>query len=247
MQTPLKVIKLSAIDSTNDYLKALCRKVDLDEEVVVVANEQTRGKGQMEAKWYSKGGKSLTFSVFKRLKSLDVNDQFAINCAVSLGLLNSLKKIGISNLTVKWPNDILAGGKKICGILIENQLQGDIIKSTIVGIGINVNNSHFPDLPRATSMALRAGREFDLEQVLQGLLKGVSSELNALQQDNREALQQRYEQNLFRINTISVFETPQGEQWNAIIKGVSKSGALILEREDSSLEEYKLKEIQLRY
>lgn len=247
MKTSLKVIKLSAIDSTNDYLKSLGKKVDLQDGVVVVAREQTRGKGQMAAKWHSEGGKSLSFSLLRRFSNFSIEDQFAINWAISLGILKGLQCLDISELAIKWPNDILAGGKKLCGILIENQLQGSQIICSVIGVGVNVNNDHFPDLPQATSMALHAGMEFDLEQVLQYLLEGISSELDTLKTTNLKALKKRYEHKLFRINTISAFETPNGDQWNAIIKGVSKEGELQLERENAVIQEFKLKEIRLLY
>ncbi len=247
MQTSLKVIKLSAIDSTNDYLKSLSRKVDLREGVVVVANEQTQGKGQMKAKWYSEKNKSLSFSVFRAFSEFNVSDQIAINWAVSLGILKALQGLDISSLTIKWPNDILAGGKKVCGILIENQLQGSEITSSIIGVGVNVNNINFPDLPQASSLLLHTGKAFDLEELLQKLVDGITSELDMLDSSGLVRLKRRYEQFLFRKNNVAVFETPDGNQWNGIVRGVSDTGALQLEREDETIQEFNLKEITMLY
>ena len=243
----MKLIKLNAIDSTNDYLKALSRDVDLEDEVMVVALAQTLGRGQVGAKWHSEAGKSLTFSMFKRFKELAIDHQFAINCAVSLGIKKALSQVGIDHLKIKWPNDILADGKKLCGILIENQLQGNTIVSSIIGVGINVNNRVFPNLPRATSMALTSGKEHDPEAVLGLITSCISSEMQRLGNNDLDALKLDYERDLFRKNIIAVFETKLGNRCNGIIQGISGNGELCLKLEDESLQFFKLKELQLLY
>ncbi|MEM7186111.1 MAG: biotin--[acetyl-CoA-carboxylase] ligase [Bacteroidota bacterium] len=247
MQTSLKVIKLDAIDSTNDYLKALSKKAALNEDIVVVARDQTRGRGQRNAQWYSEVGKSLSFSIFKKLSGVQVANQFAISFAVSVGVLTALKQLDIPQLAIKWPNDILAGSKKIAGILIENQLSGNHLVSAVIGVGLNVNNEDFPELPQASSLRLQLGRTFNLDEVLSSVVTGISSELNALSTLHLDELQERYERDLFRINKISVFETPQQERWNGIIRGVSQQGKLLLEREDGEIHQFQLKEIKLCY
>ena len=245
--TLLKLIKLDAIDSTNDYLKALHRKVVLEDEVIVVAHHQTRGRGQATSKWYAEAGKSLAFSVFKRVLGLEAKWQFAINWAVSLGVKSGLEHCGMKEITIKWPNDILTGGRKLCGILIENQWHGSKMTSSVIGVGINVNNLNFPNLPKATSMAMHANRTFDMSVVLENVAHGISSEFDRLLKGDYIGLKKDYEENLFRINTPSEFENNQGVRWKGTIKGVSDEGQLRVELDDGSLELFEMKELQLIY
>lgn len=243
----MKIIKLNAIESTNDYLKALYRKEDLEDQVLVVTQNQTNGRGQVGAKWHAETGKSLNFSILKRFDRLAITHQFTINCAVSLGIKKGLEQIGISDVKIKWPNDILAGDKKLCGILIENQLKADAIVSSIIGVGINVNNRSFPNLPKASSLFLTKMKEFDLDRVLQVVSRCISSEMKRVENQDFEELMAEYEHHLFRKDTISVFENNHKGRFNAIIKGISKSGELCLELENDSLRHFKLKELQLLY
>jgi len=153
----LNIIKLNATDSTNTYLLALAKNKELPDDTIVVATEQKKGRGQRNATWQSKSGKSLTFSVFKRLNGILPQEQFVISMAVSVAVVNYLIKLTDRGLQIKWPNDIMADVKKCGGILIENQMRGDSIKSTIIGIGINVNNKDFKNLPQATSLLKYTG------------------------------------------------------------------------------------------
>lgn len=243
----MKLIKLNAIDSTNDYLKSLCREVVLDDGVVVVALHQTGGRGQTGTQWYFKPGKSLAFSVFRRFSGLKVTQQFAINCAVSIGLKKGLDFLGIPDVWIKWPNDILAGGKKVCGILIENQVQGSLVASSVIGVGVNVNNESFQGLPRAGSLASVAGKTFDIEQVLQEMVFFISSELNRVNPQEISGLQSDYENDLFRKNKISEFTDARGHHFKATIEGVSSMGQLCLKMENGVHRQFTLKELELLY
>jgi len=243
----VKIIKLDAIGSTNDYLRALYKKIDFEDQLLVVAKDQTKGRGQVGSKWHSERGKSLNFSILRRFNRLTITHQFTINCAVSLGIKKGLEQIGIGTVKIKWPNDILSDDKKLCGILIENQLQAGFIASSIIGVGINVNNRSFPNLPRASSMFLIKKKEFDLDRVLQVVSESISSELKRVENRDFEDLKTEYEQHLFRKDTISVFENGEGERFNGIIKGISKTGELCLEMENESLNYFNLKDLQLLY
>lgn len=243
----MKIIKLDAIDSTNDYLKALYKKVDFDDMILVVAKDQTKGRGQVGSKWHSEIGKSLNFSILKRFSELEIAHQFAINCAVSLGIKKGLEQIGINTIKIKWPNDILADDKKLCGILIENQLQARNIVSSIIGVGINVNNHSFPNLPKASSMLLIKKKEFDLDRVLQVVSDSISSELKRVEDRDFEDLKTEYEQHLFKKDIISVFENSKNERFNGIIRGISGTGELCLEMENESYKYFNLKDLQLLY
>ncbi|MBX2829491.1 MAG: biotin--[acetyl-CoA-carboxylase] ligase [Flavobacteriaceae bacterium] len=240
----MNIIKLNAIGSTNDYLKALSKKTHLADGTVVLTQDQTKGRGQMGSQWVYEVGKSLAFSVFKRfVNGIRIDHQFWITAAVSLQVIKCLEQFGIPQLSVKWPNDIMTGDKKLCGILVENQVQGSLVKGTVVGIGLNVNNDTFENLPKATSMKIASGTHFDIDEVFETLAAQI---LLGLHQFASEANQvnELYEEHLYRKDQISVFSA-QGKLFNGMIIGVSKEGQLLVETEDEKLEKFRLKEIRL--
>jgi len=243
----LNLIKLSAIDSTNSYLKKLAKETHVEDQIVVVAENQISGRGQMGNGWISKEGESLTFSVFKRFEGLLIDQQFMISMAVSLGILEALKRLNVPNISIKWPNDILSAKKKVGGILIENVLEGSSVKYSVIGIGINVNESAFPNLPQASSLKLETGVVFNLEEVLHLILRNVFRKLENLSEKDFFEMKRHYENNLFRKEMVSVFETPEGSRFNGIIKGVSEIGELLVEIENVGLEKFQLKEVKLIY
>lgn len=243
----MKIIKLNAIDSTNNYLKKLAKETVAEDETVVVAKSQISGRGQRGNGWVSKEGESLTFSIFKRFESLSIERQFMISMAVSLGIFEALTSLNIPKNSIKWPNDILSANKKVGGILIENVLEGSNVKYSVIGIGINVNETSFPNLPNASSLKLQTGIKFNLEEVLQLILKSVFKKLQNLSEKDFFEMKQHYESNLFRKDKISVFENPEGSRFNGIIKGVSEIGELVVETETKGIQKFQLKEIRLIY
>src|SRR5690606_4660509 len=241
------LIKLNAIDSTNSFLKKLARKTQLEDQTVVITENQLSGRGQMGNGWVSKEGESLTFSVFKRFEAVLAERQFMISMAVSVGIIETLKNLNVPTISIKWPNDILSAKKKICGILIENILEGSNVKCSVIGIGINVNETEFPNLPQASSLKLVTGTDFNLDEVLQLILKNVFRKLENLSEMDFSEMKRQYENNLFRKEMVSVFETPEGSRFNGIIKGVSEIGELLVETENVGLQKFQLKEIKLIY
>ena len=243
----MKIIKLNAIDSTNSYLKQLAKETCLEDETVVLTNRQISGRGQMGNVWLSREGQSLTFSVFKELRQLPVERQFIISMAVSLGLLKALKSLNVPKISIKWPNDILSANKKIGGILIENVVEGSNVKHAIIGIGLNVNDTDFTKLPQASSLKLQTGENFQLEEVLDTILKNIFKNLKNLSAANFSEMKRNYENNLFRKEKVSVFETPERLRFNGIIKGVSDIGELLVETENDPLQKFQMKEVKLIY
>lgn len=243
----MNLIKLSAIDSTNSYLKQLAKKTLLQDETVVHTNHQLSGRGQMGNGWLSRQGQSLTFSVFKAFEKLQIEQQFMISVTVSLAVIEALKSLGIPKMAIKWPNDILSANKKIGGILIENVLEDSFVKYSIIGIGLNVNETDFPNLPQASSLKLETGKNFQLEEVLDRIVKSVFNNLNNLSTKDFSEMKWLYETNLFRKEMVSVFETPEGLRFNGIIKGVSDIGELLLETEIAPSQKFQMKEIKLIY
>ena len=152
MESKTDIIWLERVDSTND--EARRHISEIDNLSVVSALEQTKGRGQHGNTWLSMPGENLTFSLIVKDFRIKANEQSAISQATALSLTKLLGRYGIE-ARIKWPNDIYAGDNKICGILIENSLKGMEIDWSIIGIGLNVNQTSFPeDLPNPTSMRL---------------------------------------------------------------------------------------------
>ncbi|WP_115170199.1 biotin--[acetyl-CoA-carboxylase] ligase [Sphingobacterium spiritivorum] len=141
----LNLIKLDRVASTNDYLREqLSNFKPLAEGSAIMATEQFQGKGQRGNIWRSEPGKNLTLSILLYPSFLDISKQFFLNVVISLGIAKWLQAQTKAQITVKWPNDIMANQQKICGILIENQIKKDSISSSITGMGININQTDFP-------------------------------------------------------------------------------------------------------
>lgn len=155
MESKTDIIWLERVDSTND--EARRHISEIDNLSVVSALEQTKGRGQRGNRWSSQPGENLTFSLVVKDFRIKANEQSAISQATALSLVDLLSRHEIK-ARIKWPNDIYAGDEKICGILIENSLKGSQIDWSIIGIGLNVNQTAFPeDLPNPTSMKLCTG------------------------------------------------------------------------------------------
>lgn len=241
-----QIIKLDATDSTNLYLKNLLSLTSLKDYTVVVTTNQRKGRGQMGTVWESEAGKNLTFSVLKCFESFEAERQFQINMAVSLGLYTALTELNIPSISVKWPNDIMSGSKKICGILIENILSGSGITKSIIGIGLNVNQNSFGKLSNASSFAMATGRTFDLDFVLQSVLNKLRTFLDPLETSKALSLKNNYESLLFRKDVVSTFKRKDETLFSGIIRGIAPSGQLMLEQEDTTLSFYSLKEVSLQ-
>lgn len=155
MESKTDIIWLERVDSTND--EARRHISEIDNLSVVSALEQTKGRGQRGNRWSSQPGENLTFSLVVKDFRIKANEQSAISQTTALSLVDLLSRHEIK-ARIKWPNDIYADDEKICGILIENSLKGSEIDWSIIGIGLNVNQTTFPeDLPNPTSMKLCTG------------------------------------------------------------------------------------------
>ena len=219
----------------------------LDDCTVVMAHHQLKGKGQMGALWNAEAGKNLTFSVLKKTENLNVQDQFLLNVYVSLAIYDTFQQLNLPNLSIKWPNDILSGHHKICGILIENVLLGNHIQQAIIGIGVNVNQLTFKDLPHASSLKLLLGRTFDLEELLQAILKQLDIYFSCGFEKPTKPITKLYEKVLFRKDKPSTFKNKEGGLFMGIITGISSNGLLCIRLENDVLKEFDLKEVQLLY
>lgn len=160
--------------------------------LVVIANNQTAGRGQHGNRWQSQAGVNLTFSLIKHPSFLEVDKNFYLNVIASLAVVHAASSLGIRGLRVKWPNDVYYLDKKICGILTECQLSGNSVSSAVVGIGVNVNQTDFGQLPRASSIALALGGEVCRVELLVGILQGFDSLYSKLKDGYMAPLYEEY-------------------------------------------------------
>jgi BirA family biotin operon repressor/biotin-[acetyl-CoA-carboxylase] ligase len=242
-----QILKLDATDSTNFFLKDLLRSENPMDYTVVVTKSQLKGRGQMNTVWASEGGKNLTFSVLKKFDAMSVRHQFALNIAVSLAMYEALGKLSIPDVQIKWPNDIMSGSSKICGILIENMLRGNKIGEAVIGIGLNVNQTDFGELGKASSLKLVTGRNFDLDELLHTILDSIQLQLDTVEAKTVAQLLPAYERLLFRKDKPSTFTNAKGERFMGYIRRVSALGKLVIELEDQIIKEFDFKEVTLLY
>ncbi len=243
----MNIIKLDAIPSTNIYLKELLSQLPLENYTVVVAEDQTQGRGQRGSKWVAESGTNLTFSVLIKDLLLRAEDIFNLNIMVSVSIFKALEYFKINSLAIKWPNDILSGNKKIGGVLIENifKSNGDVL--SVVGIGLNVNQKSFIDFPQASSMALVSGRDFDKETVLRVVIEQLMFYSNKLRHNGSAEIWNEYHCYLFKKDVPSMFELPSKKKFLGMIHSVSPIGELQVIKDDQSMHHFRLKEIKMLY
>ncbi|MGL2986702.1 biotin--[acetyl-CoA-carboxylase] ligase [Flavobacterium sp. RSSA_27] len=242
----MKLIKLDAIDSTNDFLKGISSLPETVNFTVVTAEVQTKGRGQMGQKWESEKGKNLIMSILVRDFFQDINLLFHLNIAFALAVIEVLENYKVPELSIKWPNDIMSYSKKIGGILIENSIKSDGAIESIIGLGLNVNQTDFSDLPKASSLAVLCEVEFDRELILELIVKKFKQKIN-LWQENELFFWNYYSQLLFKKGVPMPFADEKGIHFMGIIQGVSSVGKLQVLLEDDSVEDFDIKEIQLLY
>lgn len=242
----MRLVKLDAIDSTNDFLKDFSRRENLENFTVVTTENQTKGRGQMGAVWNSQAGKNLIMSVLVKGFLTDVALVFDLNIAVSVAVVQSLQKYAIPELRIKWPNDIMSDNKKIGGILIENSFKSDQAIDSIVGIGINVNQTEFENLPQASSMALQTGLNFNKDELLLGILEQLKTTIENWPKE-AENYKVQYSNLLFKKGLQMTFQKPDHSLFSGQIIGVNPTGRLQILVENNQVEDFDLKEVKLLF
>jgi BirA family biotin operon repressor/biotin-[acetyl-CoA-carboxylase] ligase len=259
-----KIIHIDETDSTNRWLRENMQTFspltpadssrDSGEKAVTVVTEyQTAGRGCGSNTWESERGKNLTFSVLLHPTEIPADCQFRISEAVSVAICETLERCfcplspkdsspdsGEQKVTIKWPNDIYVGDKKICGILIENQLRGRLISDSIVGIGLNVNQTVFrSDAPNPVSIAQLTGHEEDRE----ALLQAFHQRLSVTMEMEPEALMEAYRSRLYRREGFYKFSDCRGE-FEAKVMNVLDDGRLVLLDTEGTARMYAFKEVR---
>jgi len=243
----MNVIKLDAIDSTNDFLKELSKKQVVNNFTVVVAKNQTKGKGQMGSSWDSESGKNLIMSVLITEVLKNTDEIFHLNVAVALSVVQVLEEFKVPKLSIKWPNDIMSDTKKLCGILIENSFKSDSKIESVVGIGLNVNQKSFDYLPKASSIAVVMQKEFDLDAILNRMIFHIKKNCSLIVSHQEAALWNDFHKYLFKKNVPMPFEDAYNKRFMGIIQGVTDDGKLNVLLEDDTVQTYGIKEIQMLF
>lgn len=230
--TNFKIVHVDETDSTNRWMKE-----NGEGEMVVVADFQTAGKGCGTNSWESERGKNLLFSVLIHPQRISVRSQFIITQMVSVALCNTLEHYISQPIEIKWPNDIYVGDRKICGVLIENRLEGLCIKDCIIGIGLDVNQTEFrSDAPNPVSIKLLTGRDTDRNELLAQFI----SELQLAMQN--KSIHQEYLNRLYRRKGMHPFEA-DGTRFMANVVGTTDDGRLMLQDANGVARLYRFKEV----
>jgi BirA family biotin operon repressor/biotin-[acetyl-CoA-carboxylase] ligase len=207
-----------------------------------LADFQTGGRGQGHNRWQSEPGKNLLFSIILRPVTVPAEKQFYLSMAVATGMAAGLREAGAKAM-VKWPNDILVGGKKLAGILIENTIMADALHTSVAGIGLNVNQAHFTeDIPAATSLLLQTGSEHEILKLLDSLLSAIGIRIAMLYDADYGRIKSDYLNLLWKLNTRAEMKDAAGTFTGRIVD-IAESGELLVAGEDGNLRRYGFREV----
>ena len=252
----MKITHFKNIESTNSYLQNLLDRGEEITDNIVVADFQTSGKGQGKNVWHSEEGKNLLFSIALDMSFLKAEDQFLLTQMVSVAVIDVLKKyLTEENLFIKWPNDIYFNDKKIAGVLIKNEIKGMMMGTSIIGIGLNVNQTDFDEsLPNPISMKIITGKDYDLEKILLEVTESLSHRVSechshSQRQSHSQSQCQRqspiansYINHLYRYNQWAFYEH-EGRLKEMMIIGYDRFGRLMLKEKNNREVICDLKEI----
>ena len=233
----MRLIHLAETDSTNRYGRELTVE-NAQEPVVVWTDYQTAGRGCGANTWESERGQNLLFSVVLSPRGIAASRQFLISMAVSVAIRSVVADVVGRGVSIKWPNDIYVADRKLCGILIENQLSGSLIRRSIVGVGLNVNQQRFlSDAPNPVSLSQLTGRTYDREPILTSIV------MRFLHQLTDPQTPARYREHLYRKGLTASYRDGQGE-FLARLADVADDGRLLLVDTAGRPRTYAFKEVQ---
>ena len=237
--TGQRLVFVPECHSTNSLASELATQSILSEGTVVITSHQTAGRGQRGNSWETAAGMNLTFSILVKPAFLSIKNQFYLTMITSLAVTDFLKEQSVADVKIKWPNDILVGKNKICGILIENSIQKEVIQHSIVGIGLNINQHNF-STPTATSLANVTGESFDLNESLNLLLEKFEKKYLQLRSEKLAELKSEYSENLYGRGERRTFVS-NGKEFEGRIEQVNENGELVVsvtnERRNYNLQE----------
>ncbi|MHB9146958.1 MAG: biotin--[acetyl-CoA-carboxylase] ligase [Candidatus Amoebophilus sp.] len=236
-----KIIYKATCGSTNTEAMKLLSAENVPEGTLIITDNQTNGRGQRANTWMSEPYKNLTFSLILYPIWLTIQNSFLLNMITTVGIYKILYIYIPNELFVKWPNDIYYQNKKIGGVLIENIISQNKIKASIIGIGLNINQTTF-NLSNITSLSLVCGHEFNISSLLTQLTNAIQTEYTRLIQGKIESLQKDYIKALYWIHEQRTFQDKTG-YFQGVIQGVDAIGRLVVQKENSQMAYYECKEI----
>lgn len=237
----MDLIIFDTLPNTNEFLMEMSKK-DANSWTVIYAKNQTKGKGYAGNEWKVIEGENLTFS-FLLKTAYSFQELIYFNQWISNTICSFLKQFS-PNIKVKWPNDIILNNKKVCGILIENHRTNGVMNS-VIGIGINVNQTDFNHLPKAISLNIATDKKYDIEEILTDLMRSFEKEFSILEQKRFDLIHETYLENLFKKDETTSFRL-NNQSIDGIIRDVNEAGNLIVEI-DEKRKEFKHKEIELLF
>lgn len=237
------------IDSTNLYATNLLAKTNPIDGTVISADFQTAGKGQYDRKWLSTSGENIIMSIILYPDFLTAQEQIYLNMTIALAIHDFLNTFN-NDFCIKWPNDIYHQNSKLAGILIQNQLQGETIKNSVIGIGLNLNQKSFDDgIANPTSLSLITDRSFDVNVEMKNLCKSIEHRYNKLHsKENHVKLKSEFESKLYgKDKWIKIKYNNKESHDYAKIIGVNHNGKLLVMAEDNAMKEIAHGEAILTY
>lgn len=234
------IVYLPSCHSTNDIAASLSKDTNVAEGTTVVTNNQTSGRGQRGNSWEAEPGKNLTFSVILKPSFLLAAEHFQLNMAVSTACYHFLSQYFPDDVSIKWPNDLYVGHKKLGGILIESVIKNNRLEEAIIGIGININQEQFSEY-KATSMKLISKVEYSLEKLLPQLLTSLEQFYLKLKTRDLSYIQKIYLKNLYFYQKKRTFKT--NHIFEGVITGIDAIGRLQVEVEGRT-HSFSFKEIE---
>lgn len=242
-----RLLQLDETGSTNREAHLLIQQGLDSQGLVIRARFQTSGRGQRGAVWESEYGKNLLISYILHPSFLRAEDHFLLNQAISLSVRDFLAPLSPDTISIKWPNDIMAGNRKIAGLLTENALRGSEFQHAIAGIGININQKKFQYYtPKAISLAILNEKELDLDECLSKMTESLNQWYRAMEQRQHELIREAYLSQLFRKGVPAMYESG-GESFEGTIMGILPGGELMIADTEGRIRVFGNKEVKYLY
>lgn len=240
-----KIIKLNTVPSTNNYALDLLKNEQVVEGTIIIARHQTAGRGQRDKIWTSQPGMNLLCSIVLRPVFLEIHQQFQLNKVIALAVLNALQQYVPSfSLQIKWPNDIIAGDRKLAGLLLENTIKGRQIVSCVAGIGVNLNQDVFPkESGKPVSLKALSGKSFGDSDILEAIVGYLEPFYLRLKSGRFEEFDREFNRKLWYMDKVISFEWRGNTRCGRLLS-VNASGLLCVELESGELQEFRSGEIR---
>ena len=233
-----------ALESTNLYALNILSKSNPTEGTAISTYNQLNGRGQIGSKWESQPNKNISISIILYPTFLKAKNGFLLNQAISVSVWEFICSHITVGAKIKWPNDIYINDLKIAGLLIQNSIQGQQLQSSVVGIGININQAYFSKaIPNPTSLINETKMSFDLDELSAQLFEHVERNYFLLKAGKIKNIQKKYLSALYRLNTPTKFTTSEGVSFEGIIRSTTADGKIRIEDEVGKMQTFNLKEV----